>query len=202
MSLPLLVADLSASWVALAICRCIPCAWRFQYIPSIACRNYKDFCILQSNRNGNAMDYVAWLSAVIGGSATIRPRFLREILLKDLAGLGEPARHHVSCACVARILPEARLSVRLGFLTKHYIVHLLMKDQFQKWFNDIFRKPCSLSMQIYRCKHIMTCRVYIYTCVHIIVIRYVMRSPLRPLARPCNFDASISCYQNPKQKSS
>ena len=29
------------------------------------------------------------------------------------------------------------------------------------------------------------------------VIWYVLRSPLRPLARPCIFDASISCSQNP-----
>ena len=39
---------------------------------------------------------MAWPFAVIGGSATIRPRFMRrlfleEIPLKDLAGLGEPA---------------------------------------------------------------------------------------------------------------
>ena len=29
------------------------------------------------------------------------------------------------------------------------------------------------------------------------LIWYVLRSPLRPLARPCIFDASISCSQNP-----
>ena len=29
------------------------------------------------------------------------------------------------------------------------------------------------------------------------VIWYVLRAPLRPLARPCIFDASISCSQNP-----
>ena len=29
------------------------------------------------------------------------------------------------------------------------------------------------------------------------LIWYVLRSPLRPLARPCIFDASISCAQNP-----
>ena len=28
-------------------------------------------------------------------------------------------------------------------------------------------------------------------------MEYVLRSPLRPLARPCIFDASISCAQNP-----
>ena len=32
---------------------------------------------------------------------------------------------------------------------------------------------------------------------HILVIRYVLRSPLRPPARPCICDASISCSQNP-----
>ena len=37
----------------------------------------------------------------------------------------------------ADLAPEA-LSVRLGFLTKHYIVDLLMKDLFQKGFNDIY----------------------------------------------------------------
>ncbi len=52
-------------------------------------------------------------------------------------GLGEPPLApfllRMSCADLA---PEA-LSVRLGFLTKHYIVDLLMKDSFQKGFNDI-----------------------------------------------------------------
>ena len=30
-----------------------------------------------------------------------------------------------------------------------------------------------------------------------IVMRYVLRSPVRQLARPCIFDASIACSQNP-----
>ena len=52
---------------------------------------------------------VAWLLAVIGGSATIKPRFIRnlfffkEILLKDLAGQGEPAP---APFCLARILRQ------------------------------------------------------------------------------------------------
>ena len=48
--------------------------------------------------------------------------------MKDLAGLGEPAPApfllRMSCADLA---PEA-LSVRLGFLTKHNIADLFLKD--------------------------------------------------------------------------
>ena len=40
-----------------------------------------------------------------------------------------------------------------------------------------------------------TCHITI--CIYSMVIWYVLRSPLRPLARPCIFDASISCSQNP-----
>ena len=57
---------------------------RISAYPVHRMQNYKDFCILQSksyflkNRNRNARNYVAWLFAVIGGSATIRPRFTFE----------------------------------------------------------------------------------------------------------------------------
>ena len=111
-----------------------PCAllrrWGFQHIPSIACRIVRTcaFCnqnhVFFINHNRNARNYVAWLFAVIGGSATIRPRFMEPALAPFLL--------RMSCADLA-------LSVRLGFLTKHYIVvDLLMKDLFQKGFNDIY----------------------------------------------------------------
>ena len=99
-----------------------PCAvlrtWGFQHIPFIACRIPGTFaCCNQNqiffvNRNTNARNFVAvaWLLAVIGGSATITPRFMRslfflEILLKDLAGQGEPAP---APFCLARILRQRR----------------------------------------------------------------------------------------------
>ena len=64
-----------------------PCAllraWGFQHIPFIACRILGAFaCCNQNqiffvNRNRNARNFVAWFFAVIGGSATIKPRFMR-----------------------------------------------------------------------------------------------------------------------------
>ena len=117
-------------------------AWGFQHIPSIACRI--GFCILQSksyfSKTATEMRGIIWLGPSLS---------LEEVLLSDpyLWGVlfwrksfwrtwldwGNLPRHHFSCACLA---PEA-LSVRLGFLTKHYTVDLLMKYLFQKGFNDI-----------------------------------------------------------------
>ena len=68
-----------------------PCAllraWGFQHIPFIASRILGTFaCCNQNqtffvNRNRNARNFVAWLFAVIGGSATIKPRFMRSPFL-------------------------------------------------------------------------------------------------------------------------
>ena len=76
--------------------------------------------------------------------------------MKDLAVLGEPALApfflRMSCADLA---PEA-LSVRLGFLTKHYIMDLLMKDLYQKGFNDIYIAVKKKNAKIYVLKSNIT----------------------------------------------
>ena len=90
---------------------------------------------------------MAWLFALIGGSATIKPRFMRSLFVGyrfEGPGLGEPPQSlapFLLRMSRADLAPEA-FSVRLGFITKHYIVDLLMKDSFQKGFNDKYVYSC------------------------------------------------------------
>ena len=112
-------------------------------------QNCKDFCILQSKScflykpQQKCEELCGLALRCHWRKRYYQTRFMRNLFgrksfLKDLAVLGEPALApfllRMSCADLA---PEA-LSVRLGFLTKHYIVDLLMKDLFQKGFNDIY----------------------------------------------------------------
>ena len=60
----------------------------------------------------------------LGSSLSLEEVLLSDpdLLLKDLVGLGEPApAPFLFCVSCADRVPEA-LSVRLGILTKHYIV--------------------------------------------------------------------------------
>ena len=79
---------------------------------------------------------MAWLFAVIGRKCCYQTQNCEFFVGNPVEGpgLGNLPRHHFSSACLA---PEA-LSVRLGFLTKHFIVDLLMKGLFQKRFDDIY----------------------------------------------------------------
>ena len=94
---------------------------------------------------------MAWLFAVIGGSATIKPRCMRSLFLvgNPFEGRGWTGGTcpgtisiHFSCADLA---PEA-LSVRLGFLTKHYIVDFLGKKKKRAFYDHTRRNNSPFDM--------------------------------------------------------